>query len=321
MDWITREQPKIDRIACPWLIKRFIDQDAIFHFVPFKLVISKAKELDAVPFDIPGVEYTHYQDQCTFDYFIKKHKIEDPALQTMATIVRAADTDRHDIASQASGIWAISAGLSFNIKDDHQLLEAGMIIYDALLFMGQAPATRKAHPEPYWSITDRGLQEILKASIFVQENTFLCKRIKGNYPGPDRYGFNPQPTRCFQESPGSSCLYLQGVFKVLWWPHLWRLPEKTENWKAIKLLETTKYSLGESPTSPGFETKTILPEYLKSIPGCFQAFTKNASSIPPPSKLKLKVNYVTLIFVRSKTNTENLFSMSIIKLLKKNACK
>ena len=132
MRWITRERPKIDRIACPWLIKRFVDVDAEIIYVPFEQVIEKAKELDAVPFDLPGVEYTHYGDQCTFDFIVQKHKLDDPALKVLAAIVRGADTDRHDIAAQASGLWAISAGLSYNITDDQQLLEKGMLIYDAL---------------------------------------------------------------------------------------------------------------------------------------------------------------------------------------------
>jgi AraC-like DNA-binding protein len=132
MKWITRERPKIDRIACPWLIKRFIDKEAEIIYVPFDEVAIKAKQLEAIPFDIPGVEYTHYNDECTFDYFIKKHKIKDPALHTIAVIVRGADTDRHDLAVQSSGLWAISAGLGYNYKDDHEQLEKGMIIYDAL---------------------------------------------------------------------------------------------------------------------------------------------------------------------------------------------
>jgi AraC-like DNA-binding protein len=132
MKWITRERPKIDRIACPWLIKRFIDKDAEIIYVSEKQVKAQAKKLDAIPFDISGVEHTHYGDECTFDYLIKKYRVKDQAVQTMAVIVRGADTDRHDIASQASGLWAISAGLSFNIKDDQELLEKGMMIYDAL---------------------------------------------------------------------------------------------------------------------------------------------------------------------------------------------
>jgi AraC-like DNA-binding protein len=132
MKWITRERPKIDRIACPWLIKRFVDPEAQFIYVPFDEVIPKSKELNAIPFDLPNVEYTHYGDQCTFDYILKKHKLKDPALQQIAIIIRGADTDRHDISSQSSGLWAISAGLAYNITNDLELLDRGMMIYDGL---------------------------------------------------------------------------------------------------------------------------------------------------------------------------------------------
>jgi hypothetical protein len=132
MKWITREHPKIDRIACPWLIKRFIDQNAEIIYVPFEEVITQAEVLQAIPFDIPDVEYTHHQDQCTFDYFILKHNLADPALHRMAAIVRGADTDRHDFAPQSAGLQAIFSGLSHNIPDDYQLLELGIVIYDGL---------------------------------------------------------------------------------------------------------------------------------------------------------------------------------------------
>jgi hypothetical protein len=132
MKWITRERPKIDRIACPWLIRRFIDTEAEIIFVPFDEVLTKATELNAIPFDLPNVEYTHYEDQCTFDYFIKKHQLKDAALNRIATIVRGADTDRHDFAPQSAGLEAIFSGLAYNIKDDQELLEFGMTIYDGL---------------------------------------------------------------------------------------------------------------------------------------------------------------------------------------------
>ncbi|CAN5796056.1 hypothetical protein BH10BAC2_BH10BAC2_30280 [soil metagenome] len=132
MKWITRERPKIDRIACPWLIKNFVDKDAEFIYVPFDEVTARAKELNAIPFDVPDVELTHYKAQCTFDAIINKYKIEDAAINIMAVIVRGADTDRHDIAAQASGLWAISAGLAHNNANDHELLVKGMMIYDAL---------------------------------------------------------------------------------------------------------------------------------------------------------------------------------------------
>jgi len=132
MKWITREHPKIDRIACPWLIKRFIDPAAEIVYVPFDQVLVKGKELGAIPFDMPDVEYTHYDDQCTFDYFIKKHQLKDIALDRIAAIVRGADTDRHDFAPQAAGLEAIFAGLAYNSTNDYELLELGMGIYDGL---------------------------------------------------------------------------------------------------------------------------------------------------------------------------------------------
>jgi AraC-like DNA-binding protein len=132
MKWITRERPKIDRIACPWLIKKFVDPDAEFIYVPFDEVLTKAEALNAIPFDIPNVEYTHYNEECTFDYIVKKHEIKDPAIVIMAKIVRGADTDQHEIAKESAGLWAISAGLSHNITNDAELLTSGMVIYDAL---------------------------------------------------------------------------------------------------------------------------------------------------------------------------------------------
>lgn len=132
MKWITRDRPKIDRIACPWLIRRFIDHEAEFIYVSYDSVLEIAKELSAIPFDIPNVEFTHYNEFSTFDYFVKKYEIDDPAIAIIAGIVRGADTDRHDIAKESAGLWAISAGLSYNIQDDYKLLEQGIIIYDAL---------------------------------------------------------------------------------------------------------------------------------------------------------------------------------------------
>lgn len=132
MRWITRERPKNDRIACPWLLKNFVDPEAIFYYVPKDQVFDKALELDAIPYDIDGAEYSHYGDQCSFDFIVAKHKINDPAIQQLAVIVRAADTDRFELAPQAAGLWAISAGLSHTITDDHQMLEVGFKVYDAL---------------------------------------------------------------------------------------------------------------------------------------------------------------------------------------------
>ena len=132
MKWITRERPKIDRIACPWLIKRFVDTQAEFMYVPKDSVFEEAKKLDAIPYDIPGAEYSHYGEECTFDFITKKHQLNDTALNQLALIVRGADTDNFQLAPQAAGLWAISAGLSYNYKDDYEMLGIGMTLYDAL---------------------------------------------------------------------------------------------------------------------------------------------------------------------------------------------
>jgi hypothetical protein len=132
MKWITREKPKIDRIACPWLIKNFVDNNAEFIFVPREKVLEEAVKEGAIPFDVPGVEYTHIGDQCTFDFIVTKHHLVEPAISKLAEIIRAADTDNFQASAEAAGLWAISAGLSRNIPDDHELLNIGMKMYDAL---------------------------------------------------------------------------------------------------------------------------------------------------------------------------------------------
>ena len=132
MKWVTRERPKIDRIACPWLIRRFIDPDAEFLYVPASDVLRVATETGATPYDIPGVEMTHVGERCSFDAFIARHALHDPALQQLATIVRGADTSRLDLAPQSAGLYAVSLGLSQVFKDDHEMLRHGMVIYDAL---------------------------------------------------------------------------------------------------------------------------------------------------------------------------------------------
>ena len=132
MKWITRERPKIDRIACPWLITRFIDPAPEFLFVPPERVMAEAQAQGATPYDVPGVEYTHVGEDCSFDTFLKKHRLDDPALQQLALIVRGADTDRLELAPQCAGLLAISLGLSRNFADDHEMLRHGMVVYDAL---------------------------------------------------------------------------------------------------------------------------------------------------------------------------------------------
>jgi rhodanese-related sulfurtransferase len=130
--WVTRERPKIDRIACPWLIRRFIDPTASFIYVPADRVVAIAGETGATPYDVAGVEFTHEGDRCSFDTFLRIYGIADPALEHLARIVRGADTSRHELTPQCGGLFAISLGLSANFPDDHEMLEHGMVIYDAL---------------------------------------------------------------------------------------------------------------------------------------------------------------------------------------------
>ena len=132
MKWVTRERPKIDRIACPWLIARFIDPEAEFLYVPAGDVLKVAQESGAIPYDVPGVEMSHVGALCSFDAFLAKYGLTEPALGQLATIVRGADTARLDLAPQAAGLLAISLGLSHNYVDDHAMLAQGMVVYDAL---------------------------------------------------------------------------------------------------------------------------------------------------------------------------------------------
>jgi hypothetical protein len=132
MIWITREHPKIDRIACPWLIGRFIDENPEFLYVPADQVLPIAERTGAVPYDIPGVEMSHVGELCSFDAFLKKYELKEPALQRLADIVRGADTSRLDLTPQSAGLHAISLGLSRNFADDHEMLKHGLVMYDAL---------------------------------------------------------------------------------------------------------------------------------------------------------------------------------------------
>jgi hypothetical protein len=130
--WITREHPKIDRIACPWLVARFIDRQPEFLYVPAGEVLNRAQETGAIAYDVPGADLTHVGDLCSFDAFLKRYELRDPALQRLAIIVRGADTGRLDLAAPAAGLHAISLGLSINFPDDHEMLKHGMVMYEAL---------------------------------------------------------------------------------------------------------------------------------------------------------------------------------------------
>ncbi|MEO6565566.1 MAG: chromate resistance protein ChrB domain-containing protein [Casimicrobiaceae bacterium] len=147
--WVTRARPKIDRIACPWLVRRFIDPGAIFHYVAPADVREFARTLGAIAYDVPDVDYTHVGGLCSFDSFIARHGLQDPALATLASIVRAADTGVPEQVPAAGGLLAISLGLSAMIADDPTLLRWGMLTYDALYAWcrGQQAEQHGWHPE------------------------------------------------------------------------------------------------------------------------------------------------------------------------------
>jgi hypothetical protein len=132
MKWVTRERPKIDRIACPWLILRFIDKDAELLYVPAGQVLAVAEQSSAIPYDVPGVELSHVGELCSFDAFLEKYQLDSVPLSRLAAIVRGADTSRLDLTPQSAGLYAISLGLSAIFADDHEMLRHGLILYDAL---------------------------------------------------------------------------------------------------------------------------------------------------------------------------------------------
>jgi hypothetical protein len=133
LKFVTRERPKIDRVACPWLVARFVDPSAEFLFAPASDVLTVAAKTGAVPYDIPGVELSHDGDLCSFDAFLLRYGLDDPALRGLAAIVRGADTGRPELAPEAAGLLAVSLGLSAMYPDDdHAMLRAGFPIYDAL---------------------------------------------------------------------------------------------------------------------------------------------------------------------------------------------
>jgi hypothetical protein len=135
MRWVTREHAKVDRIACPWLIKNFVDKEAEFLFVPAHKVMDTAKERSAIPFDIPNVDLGHHGEECSFDAIVRKYELEkkEPALLELARIVRGADTPNRSLTPQSEGLVAIAAGFSINSKDDYDNMAKQFYVYDALL--------------------------------------------------------------------------------------------------------------------------------------------------------------------------------------------
>ena len=132
MKWVTREKARVDRIACPWLIRRFIDKEPTFLFVPARDVLAVAKKEDAIPYDVPDVELGHHGEQCSFDAFVDKYKLTDPALRELALIVRGADTDARGLTPESAGLYAVATGFQAIARDDFDNMKRQFPVYDAL---------------------------------------------------------------------------------------------------------------------------------------------------------------------------------------------
>lgn len=265
MKWITRERPKIDRIASPWLIKNFVDKDAEFIYVPADAVKEQAKKLKATPFDVPDVEFSHHDDKCTFDYILEKYKIKDHALNTLAVIVRGADTDRHDIASQASGLWAISAGLAYNVKDDQELLEKGMMIYDALYSWAKHLQKEKHTQNPVDHLFIDVFNKFLKQKAAKKKTPGWVKELKEIIQ--DQIDTNLSLTD-ISKSLDIHPSYLSREFSK----HFDNLSfgeyiRKLRIEKAIELMKTSPYSLTEIAYLTGFSDQSHFTRIFKKHTG------------------------------------------------------
>lgn len=284
MKWITRERPKIDRIACPWLIKRFIDADAEIIYVPFEKVKSKAKELGAIPFDIPGVEFTHYGDRCTFDYLVEKYKIADAAVHTLAAIVRGADTDRHDVAPQSSGLWAISAGLAYNTEDDYQLLGKGMMIYDALYAWAKHLQKEKHTQNPIEHLLLEVYSKFLKQKSGSRKIPAWAKELKEILQDQ----IDTKLTLSLKDVSNSLSIhpsYLSREFSK-YFDNLTfgEYIRKLRIEKAIQLIAASKYSLTEIAYLSGFSDQSHFTRIFRKHTG------KNPSSFKKNLEKKSKIN-------------------------------
>lgn len=265
MKWITRERPKIDRIACPWLIKNFVDIEAVFIYAPAEKVKKEAKKLKAIPFDVPDVEFSHHEDKCTFDYIIAKYKIADPAIHTLAIIVRGADTDRHDIASQASGLWAISAGLAYNTKDDFELLEKGMMIYDALYSWAKYLQKEKHTQNPVDHLFIDVFNKFIKQKVAQKKTPDWVKKLKEIIQ--DQIDTNLSLTD-ISKSLDINPSYLSREFSK----HFNNLSfgeyiRKLRIEKAIELIKVSNYSLTEVAYLTGFSDQSHFTRIFKQHTG------------------------------------------------------
>ena len=282
MKWITRERPKIDRIACPWLIKNFVDKNAEFIYVPAERVKEQAKRLEAIPFDIPDVEFSHYEDKCTFDYIINKYQLKDPALQIMAVIVRGADTDRHNIASQASGLWAISAGLAYNINNDYDLLRRGMLIYDALYSWAKYLQKEKHTQNPVDNIFIDVYNKFIKQRSSQKKTPDWVRELKQIIQ--DQIDTNLSLTnisKALDIHPSYLSREFSKYFNNLSFGEYTR---KLRIEKAIELIKENKYSLTEVAYLTGFSDQShfsrIFKLYIGRNPSAFKKEWKKGKANP-----------------------------------------
>ncbi len=276
MKWITRERPKIDRIACPWLIKKFVDIDAEFIYVPFDDVSKKAAELNAIPFDVPNVELTHFEEECTFDCIIKKYQINDSAVDTMAKIVRGADTDRHELAPEVAGLWAISAGLAYNIINDYELLEKGMLIYDALYSWAKHLQHQKHLQNPFESLLIEVYQKVLKPNS--KKTPEWVSDLKEIIQDQIDTNLTLNLTEISSElnvNPSYLSREFSKYFEDLSFGEYIR-KQRVE--KAIQLLHSSKYSLTEIAFLTGFSDQSHFTRIFKKHTGKNPSeFRKNIS--------------------------------------------
>lgn len=288
MKWITRERPKIDRIACPWLIKKFVDSEAEFIYVPFNEVLAKAAALDAIPFDIPDVEFTHYNEECTFDYIIKKYQIDDPAVLIMAKIVRGADTDRHDLAKEAAGLWAISAGLSHNITDDAELLETGLKLYDAL-YSWAKHLYKQNHLQnsPFESLLHEVYNKFLIEKKSNQKTPLWVKELKNIIQDQidAQFTFDLKKISSDLElNPSYLSREFSKYFEDL---NFGEYVRKLRIEKAINLIQNTTYTLTEIAYMTGFSDQSHFTRIFKLQTGKNpSSYRKNALKSNPDTKGK-----------------------------------
>jgi hypothetical protein len=163
--WVTREFVHVDRTACPWLIKRFVDPSAEFIFVPAEKIEETLKKEKAIPYDAPGFELGHHGDRCSFDAIIEKYKIRDTAVLELAKIVRAADTDKPEAAPEAAGLDAVMTGISIVARDDHEAIEKARPVYDALYTNCELKLIRERHKSEIEKMDRKQRRQFLRKKL------------------------------------------------------------------------------------------------------------------------------------------------------------